>query len=94
MKKLLLALGGVLMISSPANAITWGEFCEPFTDNDTNHVHYNGHRYHHHHGRHNHCHSHYDRGYSHCHRHGRNHHGGHRYDHHYYDGHGGQIIIR
>jgi len=94
MKKLLLALGGVLMISSPANAITWGEFWEPFTDNDTTHVHYRGHRYHHHHGSHNHCHNHYDRDYSHCHRHNRNHHGDYRYDRHYYDGHGGQIIIR
>ena len=98
MKKLLLALGGILLISSPAEAITWGEFWEPFTDNDTTHVHVQRHTYksrrYHHQGSHNHCHSHYDRGYSHCHRHGRNHHGGHRYDRHYYDGHGGQIIIR
>ena len=90
MKKLLLALGGVLLLSSPANAITWNEFWEPFDgDGSGHHVHrpHNGHR-------HNHCHNHYNHGYSHCHRHRRNHHGGHRYDHHYYDGHGTQIIIR
>ena len=90
MKKLLLSLGGVLLLSSPANAITWNEFWEPF-DGDV-HVHRPHHGHHGH--RHDHCHNHYGRGYSHCHRHGRNHHGGHRYDHHYYDGHGGQIIIR
>ena len=84
MKKLLLILGGVFLISSPANAITWNEFWEPF-DGD-GHSHY-GHR-------HSHCHNHYDRGYSHCHSHRSGHHGGHRHDSHYYDGHGGQIIIR
>ena len=90
MKKLLLSLGGVLLLSSPANAITWNEFWEPFDgDGHSHHVHRPNHGH-----RHNHCHNHYGRGYSHCHRHGRNHHGGHRYDHHYYHGHGGQIIIR
>ena len=84
MKKLLIALGGVLMISSPAKAITWGEFWEPFTDNDKTHVHvqghtYKGYRYHHTRGSHSHCHNHYRRGYSHCHWHshrpGSGHHG-------------------
>ena len=92
MKKLLLALGGVLMISSPANAITWREFWEPFTESHSHHTHYvpRGHS---------HCHNHYDRGYSHCHwhnhdSHGHGHHGGHRYDRHYYEGYDGQVIIR
>ena len=94
MKKLLLALGGVMMISSPANAITWGEFWEPFTDNHSHHTH--------NYGGHNHCHRHYDRGYSHCHyhrhnSHGHGHHSGghsHGYDPHYYEGHSTEIIIR
>ena len=98
MKKLLLALGGVMMISSPANAITWNEFWEPFTDNDRTEIHVHGPRVrHNHHTRHNHCHRHYGRGYSHCHRHrSGHHHGGHRYyyDDHYYDGHHTEIIIR
>ena len=43
MKKLLLALGGVMMISSPANAITWNEFWEPFQTET--HVHVRGPRW-------------------------------------------------
>ena len=104
MKKLLLALGGVMMISSPANAITWNEFWEPFQSET--HVHVGGPRVPHTHRRprrHNHCHRHYDFGYSHCHRHrpghhqgsGHHYHGhGHRYDYHYYEGHSTEIIIR
>ena len=108
MKKLLLSLGGILLISSPASAITWKEFWEPFTDNDTTHVHYREHRYHTR-GSHSHCHNHYKRGYSHCHwhshrpgnghhgrqyMHGRKHHGHHSHRDHYYDGDDVQIIIR
>ena len=98
MKKLLLALGGVLLLSSPVNAITWNEFWEPFDGDGYSHTH----RPHGHHGSHRHCHNHYNRGYSHCHRHshyeGRGHHGTH-YIHgghgdHYNEGHGHQIIIR
>ena len=106
MKKLLLAMVGVLALSAPANAITWNEFWEPFENNHTHRGrYYGGYR----HRGHNHCHNHYGRGYSHCHYH--NHDGynghshGHRYgqdgprhyhghDRHYYDGYNGEIIIR
>ena len=97
MKKLLLALGGVMMISSPANAITWNEFWEPFQSETHVHVRGHGGRHHHHPRRHSHCHNHYGRGYSHCHRHSSgHHHGGHHhyYDDHYYDGRHTEIIIR
>ena len=92
------------MISSPANAITWNEFWEPFTDNDRTEIHVHGPRVRHGHNhriRHYHCHRHYRYGYSHCHRHRHsrydNHHPdgyGHTYDPHYYEGHNTEIIIR
>ena len=48
MKKLLLTLGGVMMISSPQNAITWNEFWEPFQSETHVHVRGHGGRHHHH----------------------------------------------
>ena len=103
MKKLLLAMAGVLALATPASAITWNEFWEPFTSD--NHYHYSPRPYYrpyrNYHRGHSHCHNHYGRGYSHCHYHthdGNNGHShGHRYGQdgyrHYYN-HNGETIIR
>ena len=42
-------VGGVMMISSPANTITWNEFWEPFQTETHVHVRDHGGRHHHHH---------------------------------------------
>jgi len=80
MKKYLFLLGGLTLLTTPANAITWKEFWEPFDGNHSHNYHYHYDGGHHRPSVcHKHFHSHERSGiiheHRHCHGNGYSHHG-------------------